>query len=119
MPSLSSARTCFLSLIRPALLTLCLTTAAGTSRGQKPEAPKPSVEASPVVVAPTPGSPPSLTLYSQNFATIREVIRLNLGEGPTTMMYDGVTGLLEPDSVILRDLTGKRALQVREQSFLG
>ena len=98
-----------------AVLALCvaLSSAGPPARARDDDAPRPQA------ARPARGSAPSLTLYNQNFAVVRETIRLDVGTEPTAVAYDGVTGLLEPNSVILRDPTGKRRLQVREQSFLG
>lgn len=69
-------------------------------------------------IEPAPGAAPSLTLYNQDFAVVREGIRLDLKAGSNQVTYDDVTGLLEPDSVVLRDPAGKRQLRVQEQRFL-
>jgi hypothetical protein len=60
---------------------------------------------------------PALTIYNQDFAVIRETIPLDLQQGPTTVRFTGTTGRLEPESVILRDPSGKRQLQILEQSY--
>lgn len=63
------------------------------------------------------GANPALTIYNQNFAVVRETVPLELKEGTNELRFNGVTTQLEPDSVILRDPTGKVALQILEQSF--
>jgi hypothetical protein len=60
---------------------------------------------------------PALTIYNQDFAVIREIIPLDLHQGPTSVRFTGTTAHLEPESVILRDPTGLRQLQILEQSY--
>jgi hypothetical protein len=60
---------------------------------------------------------PALTIYNQDFAVVREVLPLDLQAGSNTVRFSGATAHLEPDSVILRDPTGKRALAVLEQNY--
>ena len=60
---------------------------------------------------------PALTIYNQNFAVVRETARLDLKKGANTVAFSDVTGLLEPDSVVLRDPAGKRRLRIVEQNF--
>src|SRR5271157_2768374 len=60
---------------------------------------------------------PALTIYNQNFAVIRETLPLDLKAGNNTVRFSGATAHLEPDSVILRDPTGRRAVQVLEQNY--
>jgi hypothetical protein len=60
---------------------------------------------------------PALTIYNQNFAVVRDSIRLNLKKGVNEVSYSDATMHLEPDSVVLRDPTGKRALQILEQNY--
>ncbi len=59
---------------------------------------------------------PSLTIYNQNFFVARDHLTLDLKPGANHIEFAGVTSHLEPDSVILRDLTG-RPLQILEQSY--
>jgi hypothetical protein len=60
---------------------------------------------------------PALTIYNQNFAVIREILPLDLKAGNNTVRFSGATAHVEPDSVILRDPAGRRALQVLEQNY--
>src|SRR5260370_157360 len=60
---------------------------------------------------------PALTIYNQNFAVIRETLPLDLKAGNNTVRFSGATAHVEPDSVILRDPTGRRAVQVLEQNY--
>ena len=55
---------------------------------------------------------PALTIYSQDFAVVRQHVRLNVQSGTTNstnVRYDGISAQLEPDSVVLRDPSGKHA----------
>lgn len=60
---------------------------------------------------------PSLTIYNQNFATVREVLPLDLKQGTNTVQFSGVTAHVEADSVILRDPKGGAALRILEQNY--
>jgi len=60
---------------------------------------------------------PSLTVYNQNFAVVRDTVPLDLQAGANTLSYSQMTAQLEPDSVILRDPAGKVRLQILEQSY--
>ena len=59
---------------------------------------------------------PALTIYNQNFFVARERLPLALHAGINHVQYAGMTTLLEPDSVILRDPAG-RNLQILEQNY--
>ena len=60
---------------------------------------------------------PSLTLYNQHFAVVREIIPLALKQGVNQIEFTGATAQLEPDSVMLRDPSGNRVLQILEQNY--
>src|SRR5207245_3884419 len=60
---------------------------------------------------------PSLTIYNQNFAVVRQELPLNLKAGPNKIQVTDITMQLEPDSVILRDPSGKHPIQVLEQNY--
>jgi hypothetical protein len=60
---------------------------------------------------------PSLTIYNQNFAVVRDTVPLDLQSGVNTVRYTGATAQVEPDSVILRDPAGKHSLQILEQNY--
>lgn len=60
---------------------------------------------------------PALTIYNGNFALVREYIPLELPSAVNTVSFTEVTSHLEPDSVILRDPSGQRSLQVLEQNY--
>jgi hypothetical protein len=60
---------------------------------------------------------PALTIYNQQFAVVRETIPLELKQGVNQVEFTGATAQLEPESVMLRDATGRRVLQILEQSY--
>ena len=60
---------------------------------------------------------PSLTIYNQNFAVVRQELPLSLKAGPNKIQVTDITMHLEPDSVILRDPSGKHPIQVLEQNY--
>ena len=60
---------------------------------------------------------PALTIYNQDFAVVRETLPLDLNAGANTVRFSGATAHLEPDSVILRDPSGKQALVILEQNY--
>ena len=62
-------------------------------------------------------SQPSLTIYNQNFAVVRQQLPLDLKSGENQVNVNDITMHLEPDSVILRDPTGKHAVRVLEQNY--
>src|SRR5271167_4197795 len=60
---------------------------------------------------------PALTIYNQNFAVVRDSVPLDLQAGVNSVRYAGATAQVEPDSVILRDPSGKHSLQILEQNY--
>ena len=60
---------------------------------------------------------PALTIYNGGFAVVRATVPLELNAGVTTVRYSEATAKLEPDSVILRDPSGKTPFTVLEQSY--
>lgn len=62
-------------------------------------------------------SQPSLTIYNQDFAVVRQDLPLDLKSGENQVNVNDITMHLEPDSVILRDPSGKHSLQVLEQNY--
>lgn len=60
---------------------------------------------------------PSLTIYNQNFAVVRDTVPLDLKAGVNEVRFAGATAHVEPDSVILRDPAGRRAVQILEQNY--
>ena len=60
---------------------------------------------------------PSLTIYNEDFAVVRQEIPLDLKSGENQVNLNDITMHLEPDSVVLRDPTGKHTVQVLEQNY--
>lgn len=60
---------------------------------------------------------PSLTIYNQNFAVVRDTVPLVLKAGITEARFSGMTAQAETDSVILRDPAGKVKFQILEQAY--
>lgn len=60
---------------------------------------------------------PSLTIYNDNFAVVRQDVPLTLEDGTSSVSFDQVTSLLEPDSVVLRDPTDTLQFQILEQNY--
>lgn len=69
------------------------------------------------LAAPLGADSPALTIYNRDFAVVRERIPLDLKAGSNAVSFAGATVHLEPDSVVLRDPSGRVRLQVLEQSF--
>lgn len=59
----------------------------------------------------------ALTIYNQNFAVVRQVFALDLQPGANQVRFTDATAMLEPESVILRDVLGRTPLQVLEQNY--
>jgi hypothetical protein len=59
----------------------------------------------------------SLTIYNEDFAVVRQDLPLDLKSGENQVNMNDITMHLEPDSLILRDPTGKHTLQVLEQDY--
>lgn len=59
----------------------------------------------------------ALTIYNRNLAVVREAIPLELKAGETPLTFDRATAQVLPDSVVLRDPTGKAAFAILEQSY--
>jgi hypothetical protein len=62
-------------------------------------------------------APVALTIYNQNFAVARTTVDLDLKAGLNEITTTNVTSQLEPDSVVLRDPTGKIPFKVTEQNY--
>ena len=69
-----------------------------------------------VVAAAQQQDSPSLTIYNQNFAVVRQSVPLDLKVGVNHVLFSNITAHVEPDSVVLRDLRGGR-LQILEQNY--
>lgn len=59
----------------------------------------------------------TVTIYNQDFAVVRDHLRLDLKEGINDVRITDITAHMEADSVILRDPAGKRGLQILEQNY--
>ena len=60
---------------------------------------------------------PSLTIYNQNFAVVRDAVPLDLRAGENSVRFTETTAHLEPDSVILRDPKSGAKLRILEQNY--
>ncbi len=60
---------------------------------------------------------PSLTIYNQDFAVVRDWIELSLKKGDNEVAVTDITAKAEPQSVILRDPAGKYAMRILEQNY--
>lgn len=62
---------------------------------------------------------PQVTIYNDGFATVKEDRTLTLAEGVEEVRVTDMSRLLEPDSVMLRELAEEPfGLQIQEQSFI-
>jgi hypothetical protein len=59
----------------------------------------------------------ALTIYNDDFAVARTFIPLDLHPGANDASTTDVTSRLEPDSVVLRDPSGKQTFRVVEQNY--
>jgi hypothetical protein len=59
---------------------------------------------------------PSLTIYNQDFAVVRQNVPLDLKTGINHVLFSNITAHVEPDSVVLRDTHGGY-LQILEQNY--
>jgi hypothetical protein len=69
------------------------------------------------ITAPAFAAEPALTIYNQGFAVVRDTLPIDLKAGVNHVSFGGATAKLEADSVILRDVAGKAALQILEQNY--
>ena len=58
-----------------------------------------------------------LTIYNDDFAVVRTSIDLTLTPGLSDITTTSVTRQLEPDSVVLRDPTGRTPIRIAEQNY--
>jgi hypothetical protein len=58
-----------------------------------------------------------LTIYNQNFATVKETRALELKKGESEVRVTDITAHLEPDSVVLRELKKPDAIRILEQNY--
>ncbi|MDB6080641.1 MAG: hypothetical protein JWO82_4388, partial [Akkermansiaceae bacterium] len=59
----------------------------------------------------------ALSIYNLVLAVVRETIPLDLKAGENLFSFDHATAQVQPESVVLRDPTGKNAFSVLEQSY--
>ena len=59
----------------------------------------------------------ALTIYNEDFAVARTQISLDLHPGVNEVSTNQVTTKVEPDSVVLRDGSGKRSFRILEQNY--
>src|SRR5215471_14026816 len=62
-------------------------------------------------------APTSLTIYNQDFAVARTTVPLDLKTGLNEVLTTNVTSQLEPDSVVLRDSSGRNPINILEQNY--
>ena len=72
-----------------------------------------------LLIASVASAETAITVYNENFGVVRDTVPLDLSKGLSDVSYSGVTAQLEPESVVLRDPSGKVALSVVEQSYRG
>jgi len=65
------------------------------------------------------GEGPQITIYNQDFALVRMVRSLRLKVGESEVRVGGVTAMLEPDSVVLRDRKDPKGIRILEQNYEG
>jgi len=58
-----------------------------------------------------------LTVYNQNFAAVKEVRTLDLGQGENEARVTDITAHLEPESVVLRELHAPDSIRILEQNY--
>jgi len=58
-----------------------------------------------------------LTIYNADFAVVRQNLPLDLQAGVNHITFADATAHIEPDSIILRDPSGSRTLQILEQNY--
>ena len=59
----------------------------------------------------------ALTIYNGNFAVVRQNVPLELTSGVNHITFNDATAHIEPDSIVLRDPSGHRSLQILEQNY--
>ena len=59
----------------------------------------------------------AVTIYNQNLAVVRDTVDIDLQPGDSVINYDRATAQVIPDSVVLRDPSGKASFLLREQSY--
>ncbi|MBK8996446.1 MAG: DUF4139 domain-containing protein [Myxococcales bacterium] len=59
----------------------------------------------------------AITVYNQNFGLVREIRKLDLGEGRVSLEYRDVSAHIQPETVHIKSLDGEDALAVLEQNY--
>ena len=59
----------------------------------------------------------AITVYNQNFGLVREIRKLDLGEGKVSLEYRDVSAHIQPETVHIKSLDGDDALAVLEQNY--
>ncbi|MBE7484335.1 MAG: DUF4139 domain-containing protein [Polyangiaceae bacterium] len=59
----------------------------------------------------------AITVYNQNFGLVREIRKLDLGEGKVSLEYRDVSAHIQPETVHIKSLEGEDALAVLEQNY--
>jgi hypothetical protein len=72
---------------------------------------------SPPPLSPPSNPPTALTIYNQDFAVARTTVPLDLKAGINEVLTTSVTSRLEPDSVVLRDPSGRNPVNIVEQNY--
>lgn len=72
-----------------------------------------------ILAAAAPAAAADLTIYSQDFALVQETIALDLKPGVNHVVHAAVTGQVEPDTIILRDPSGRLPFRIVEQTYNG
>jgi len=70
-----------------------------------------------VLAVGTASAQTQLTIYNQNFATVKELRALTLDKGENEVRVTDITAHLEPESVVLRELRRPDAIQILEQNY--
>jgi hypothetical protein len=59
----------------------------------------------------------AITVYNQNFGLVREIRKLELGEGKVSLEYRDVSAHIQPETVHIKSLDGDDVLTVMEQNY--
>ena len=59
----------------------------------------------------------AITVYNQNFGLVREIRKLELGDGKVSLEYRDVSAHIQPETVHIKSLDGDDLLTVMEQNY--
>jgi hypothetical protein len=59
----------------------------------------------------------AITVYNQNFGLVREIRKLDLGEGKVSLEFKDVSAHIQPETVHIKSLDGEDELTVFEQNY--